>query len=172
MTAALISWGKGRRAAAAIGAVSLGLITLSACEKPTALATVTVGTTTVTAEATHGCDGEGKVLDKKTIESCITKQGGKSITVHPGEKVRVGVEPEVAKSGWIVIGGGPVMREPSKSTYRSFDAETLFAQQNPQTGQTTYTKSVTLQVAEISESGGEGAGGPKTMWHFTLKQKD
>ncbi|MFG2892054.1 hypothetical protein QOM21_15115 [Streptomyces sp. Pv4-95] len=167
MTAALISWGKGRRAAAAIGAVSLGLITLSACEKPTALATVTVGSTTVTSEATAGCDGDGKVLDKKTIESCITKKGGKTITVRPGEKVRVGVEPDVAKSGWIVIGGGPVMREPSKETYRSFDSDELFAQQNPQTGQTSYTKSVTLQVAEL------GAGqGPKTMWHFTLKQKD
>ncbi|MEV0372273.1 hypothetical protein AB0I10_20980 [Streptomyces sp. NPDC050636] len=168
MTAALISWGKGRRAAAAIGAVSLGLITLSACEKPTALATVTVGTTTVQSEVTPGCDGEGKVLDKKTIESCITKQGGKSITVHPGEKVRVGVDPEVAESGWIVIGGGPVMREPSKATYRTFDTDALFAQQNPQTGQTTYAKSVTLQVAEL----GDGAGGPKAMWHFTLKQKD
>ncbi|REK90733.1 hypothetical protein DY245_08645 [Streptomyces inhibens] len=167
MTAALISWGKGRRAAAAIGAVSLGLITLSACEKPTALATVTVGSTTVTAEATPGCDGDGEVLSKKAIAACITKKGGKTITVHPGEKVRVAVDPEVAKSGWIVIGGGPVMREPSKETYRSFDADTLFMQQNPQTGQTTYTKNVTLQVAEL----GDGDG-PKTMWHFTLKQKD
>ncbi|MFE5737748.1 hypothetical protein [Streptomyces celluloflavus] len=167
MTAALISWGKGRRAAAAIGAVSLGLITLSACEKPTALATVTAGTTTVTAEATPGCDGDGKVLDKKTIETCVTKKGGETITVRPDEKVRVGVDPSVAKSGWIVIGGGPVMREASKETYRSFDAETLFAKQDPQTGQTTYVKEVTLQVAEM------GAGeGPTTMWHFTLKQKD
>lgn len=168
MTAALISWGKGRRAAAAIGAVSLGLITLSACEKPTALATVTVGSSTVTAEATPGCSGEDdKVLDKKQVASCIAKEGGKTITVHPGEKVRVGVEPKVAESGWIVIGGGPVMREPSKDTYRSFDADTLFMQQDPQTGQTTYRKSVTLQVAEMGKD-----QGPKTMWHFTLKQKD
>ncbi|MFF8369189.1 hypothetical protein ACF05W_10140 [Streptomyces lydicus] len=167
MTAALISWGKGRRAAAAIGAVSLGLVTLSACEKPTALATVTVGSSTVTAEATPGCDGQGKDLSRKAVAACITKKGGKSITVHPGEKVRVGVDPEVAKSGWIVIGAGPVMREPTKQTYRSFDADTLFMQQNPQTGQTTYTKDVTLQVAEIGKS-----QGPTTMWHFTLKQKD
>ncbi|ARH92715.1 MULTISPECIES: hypothetical protein [Streptomyces] len=167
MTAALISWGKGRRAAAAIGAVSLGLVTLSACEKPTALATVTVGSSTVTAEATPGCDGHGEDLSRKAVAACITKKGGKSLTVHPGEKVRVGVDPEVAKSGWIVIGAGPVMREPSKQTYRSFDADTLFMQQNPQTGQTTYSKDVTLQVAEIGKS-----EGPTTMWHFTLKQKD
>ncbi|MEU9503949.1 MULTISPECIES: hypothetical protein [unclassified Streptomyces] len=167
MTAALISWGKGRRAAAAIGAVSLGLVTLSACEKPTALATVTVGSSTVTAEATPGCDGNGKELSRKAVTACITKKGGKTITVHPGEKVRVGVDPDVAKSGWIVIGAGPVMREPSKQTYRSFDADALFMQQNPQTGQTTYTKDVTLQVAELHEG-----DGPTTMWHFTLKQKD
>ncbi len=167
MTAALISWGKGRRAAAAIGAVSLGLVTLSACEKPTALATVTVGSSTVTAEATPGCDGKGEDLSRKAVAACLTKKGGKTITVHPGEQVRVGVDPEVAKSGWVVFGAGPVMREPSKQTYRSFDADTLFMQQNPQTGQTSYTKDVTLQVAEI----GTGQG-PKTMWHFTLKQKD
>lgn len=59
------------------------------------------------------------------------------------------------------------MREPSKQTYRSFDADTLFMQQNPQTGQTSYSKDVTLQVAELS-----GGNGPKTLWHFTLKQKD
>ncbi|TSB21500.1 hypothetical protein OG422_18985 [Streptomyces sp. NBC_01525] len=167
MTAAMISWGKGRRAAAAIGAVSLGLVTLSACEKPTDLATVTVGSTTVTAEATPGCNGDGKLLSKKQVETCITKNGGKTVTVQSGDKVRVGVAPEVAKSGWIVIGGGPVMREASHETYRSFDADTLFMQQNPQTGQTTYTRSVTLQVAEL----GKGQG-PKTMWHFNLKQKD
>ncbi|MEI5136779.1 hypothetical protein RB199_36935 [Streptomyces libani] len=128
---------------------------------------MTVGSSTVTAEATPGCDGDGKVLSKKDISACLTKKGGKTITVRPGEKVRVGVDPEVAKSGWIVIGAGPVMREPSKGTYRSFDADTLFMQQNPQTGQTTYSKDVTLQVAEL------GAGeGPKTMWHFTLKQEN
>ncbi|MCF3176685.1 hypothetical protein IPZ61_25585 [Streptomyces sioyaensis] len=167
MTAALISWGKGRRAAAAIGAVSLGVITLSACEKPTALSTVTVGSTTVQAEATPGCNGDGKVLSKNAISACLTKKGEKTITVHPGEKVRVGVDPQIAKSGWIVIGAGPVMREPSKQTYRSFDAETLFMQQNPQTGQTTYSKDVTLQVAELN-----AGDGPKAMWHFTLKQEN
>ncbi|GAU64818.1 lipoprotein [Streptomyces sp. NBRC 110611] len=166
MTAALISWGKGRRAAAAIGAVSLGLITLSACEKPTSLATVSVGSTTVTAEATPGCDGEGKELSRKDIAACITKKGGKTITVHPGEKVRVGVDPDVAKSGWVAIGAGPVMEEPSKQTYRSFDADTLFMQRDPVTGQPSYKKDVTLQVAEI----GKGEG-PKTMWHFTLQRK-
>ncbi|MEU9114516.1 hypothetical protein AB0D04_22660 [Streptomyces sp. NPDC048483] len=168
MTAALISWGKGRRAAAAIGAVSLGLLTLSACEKPTALATVTVGSTTVTAEATPGCDGNGKVLSSKKLAACVTKKGGgTTIEVHPGEKVRIGVEPDVAKAGWFVVGGGPVMQAPSTDTYRTFDPEKLFQQANPQTGQTTSLKNVTLMVAQV----GKGEG-PETLWHFELKAKD
>ncbi|HBF81590.1 MAG TPA: DUF2771 domain-containing protein, partial [Streptomyces sp.] len=42
MTVAFFS-GKGRRIGVALGAVSAGLLVLSACDKPTPLATVTVG---------------------------------------------------------------------------------------------------------------------------------
>ncbi|MFK0296223.1 hypothetical protein ACIQU6_37910 [Streptomyces sp. NPDC090442] len=169
MTAALISRGKGRRAAAALGAVSLGLLTLSACQQPTALATVTVGTKTVTAEVTPGCDGDGKSLDQAALKSCITKKGGDTLTVRPGEQVRVGVDPKVAKAGWFVIGGQPLMRAPSTETYRTFNADDLFKQTNPATGQTGSLDEVTLLVAEAGKSAGQG---PVAMWHFNLKQKD
>ncbi|MEW1656951.1 MULTISPECIES: hypothetical protein [unclassified Streptomyces] len=168
MTAALISRGKGRRAAA-LGAVTLGLLTLSACQQPTALATVTVGTTTVTAEVTPGCDGDGKSLDQKTLKECISKKGGDTLTVRPGEKVRVGVDPEVAKAGWFVIGAQPLMRAPSTETYRTFDADDLFKQTNPATGQTGSLDEVTLLVAQAGKNAGEG---PVAMWHVNLKQKD
>ncbi|WP_043265650.1 hypothetical protein [Streptomyces sp. CT34] len=167
MTAALISRGKGRRAAAALGAVSLGLLTLSACQQPTSLATVTVGSKTVKAEVTPGCDGNGKILDKQALQDCITKKGTQTITVHPGEKVGVGVDPKVAKAGWFVIGGQPIMRAPSTETYRTFDADDLFKQTNPQTGQTGYLDEVTLMVAQV----GPGQG-PTAIWHFNLKNKD
>jgi len=39
-----------RRAATTIGAIGLGLVALTACDKPTPMATVTVGTKSVTAE--------------------------------------------------------------------------------------------------------------------------
>ncbi|MFJ9406403.1 hypothetical protein [Streptomyces sp. NPDC101393] len=170
MTAALISWGKGRRAAAAIGAVSLGLITLSACEKPTALATVTVGSTTVTSEATKGCDGDGEALDQAKFRSCLSNQGGKTITVSPGEKVRVGVEPDIAERGWLAFAGeGGQGVSKTHQTYRTIDSSQLFLKQDPQTGQTSTLKQVTLQVAEFPKDGGQI---PATIFHFTLKQKD
>ncbi|MER6048820.1 hypothetical protein K2224_09685 [Streptomyces sp. BHT-5-2] len=169
MTAALISRGKGRRAAAALGAVTLGLLTLSACQQPTSLATVTVGSDTVTAEVTPGCDGNGKSLDKKTVQECISKKGGKTITVRPGERIRVGVDPKVAKAGWFAVGGGPVMAAPSTDTYRTFSTDELFKAVNPATGQSESLRDVTLMIAEAGSS--EGAG-PTALWHFDLKLKD
>ncbi|MFI9047937.1 hypothetical protein [Streptomyces sp. NPDC053427] len=170
MTAALISWGKGRRAAAAIGAVSLGLLTLSACEKPTALATVTAGSSTVSAEATPGCDAGDKALSKAEFTACISKQGGKTITVSPGEKVRVGVEPEIAERGWLAFAGesGEGVSK-THQTYRTIDSSQLFMKQDPQTRQTYNVDTVTLQVAEYPKGGGQI---PSAIFHFTLKQKD
>ncbi|ARF56935.1 hypothetical protein [Streptomyces gilvosporeus] len=169
MTAALISRAKGRRAAAAIGAVSLGLLTLSACEKPTELATVTVGSTTLTSEAIPGCDGNGEALSQKQIASCVSQEGGKSVEVHAGEKVRIGVDPAVAKAGWYVVAGDPVLRAPSNDTYRTFDADKLFQRTNPQTGQVSYLKEVTLLIGKLAKGQGQGT---ETMWHFQLKAKD
>ncbi|MEU5305600.1 hypothetical protein ACH4YO_34485 [Streptomyces noursei] len=168
MTAALISRGKGRRAAAALGAMTLGLLTLSACQQPTSLATVTVGSKTVTAEVTPGCDGNGKSLDQKTVKDCISKKGADTLTVQPGEKVRVGVDPKVAKSGWFVVGGQPFM-QPTTETYRSFSVDEIFKQTNPMTGQSGYLPEVTLLVAEAGKAQGEG---PTALWHVNLKLKD
>ncbi|MET7764427.1 hypothetical protein ABZS86_30905 [Streptomyces sp. NPDC005355] len=166
MTAALFSRGKGRRAATAACAVSLGLIALSACDKPTPLATVTVGTTTVTAEAPNGCYGDGKDLSSAKFKKCLSAKPDKTIKVGAGDKVRIGVDPEIAKSSWGLIANNPVMAEASKETYRSFDSDTLFAQQNPQTGQTSLQKSVTITVAEL----GKGSQGIKGIWRFKLER--
>ncbi|MDT0544036.1 MULTISPECIES: hypothetical protein [Streptomyces] len=157
MTAALFSRGKGRRAATAACVVSLGLVALSACDKPTPLATVTVGSETVTTEAPKGCYKDGEVVAKseKQVTACLTKKAEQSLKVSPGEKVRVGVDPKIAESGWIVISEARgVVSGQSKKTYRSLDSETLFQQTNPQTGQTTTLDSVTLVIVET----GEGTG--------------
>ncbi|AJT65043.1 hypothetical protein [Streptomyces chattanoogensis] len=169
MTAALISRGKGRRTAAAIGAVSLGLLTLSACEKPTALATVTAGSSTVSAEATPGCDGGEKALDKVKFTACISKEGGKTLTVSPGEKVRIGVEPDIAKRGWLAFAGDGQGVSKTHQTYRTLDSSQLFVKQDPQTQRTYTVDTVTLQVAEYPKEGGQI---PSAIFHFTLKQKD
>ena len=46
-----------RRVVAAAGAVSAGLLVLSACDKPSPIATITVGTNSVNSEATCYNDG-------------------------------------------------------------------------------------------------------------------
>lgn len=161
------SWRKGRRVAAAVGAVSLGLITLAACDKPTPLATVTVGTDSVHTEATKGCNGDGDPLSEKELKGCLSKKTGKSIKVAPGEKVRIGVEPEIAESGWVMVSSNPIMKEPSEDNYRSFDSDTLFEQKNPQTGESLgMSKKVTIAVVELTKK-----DGPKAMWHFELERE-
>ncbi|MBT2387373.1 DUF2771 family protein [Streptomyces sp. ISL-11] len=128
MTAAFFR-GKRRRAAAAAGAVTFGLLALSACDKPTPLATVTVGSTTVTAEA--ACYDEGKDLGEAALDKCVKEGSPKTIKVKPGDKVRVGVEPKIADSGWIVLTSGPQQRSnQSKQTYVSLDGQRLFVNQS------------------------------------------
>ena len=59
-----------RRALAAAGAVSAGVLVLSACDKPTPLATVTVGTSSVHSEAT--CGGEsGETVKTADLPKCL-----------------------------------------------------------------------------------------------------
>ena len=60
-----------RRAATTIGAISLGLVALTACDKPTPLATVTVGTRSVTAEAVDKCYAHGKKLPTTIFRACL-----------------------------------------------------------------------------------------------------
>ncbi|WP_432037727.1 hypothetical protein [Streptomyces cucumeris] len=169
MTAALFSRGKGRRAATAACAVALGLIALSACDKPTPIATVTVGSTTVTAEAAKGCYSEGGQLSKSELNKCLDGAPEKTIKVTTGEKVRIGVDPKMAETGWAVVAGTPVMNEPSKETYRSFDSEALLSQSNPQTGQSTPVDKVTLTVVQVDERG-KGSQRPKGIWRFKLER--
>ncbi|MCD9142959.1 DUF2771 domain-containing protein [Streptomyces albireticuli] len=130
MTAAFFR-GKRRRAAAAAGAVTFGLLALSACDKPTPLATVTVGSTTVTTEA--ACYEEGKELGEKALEECTKDKTPKTIKVKHGDKVRVGVEPDIADKGWVALTSGPmgpVQRSNQlKQTYTTLNGDELFVNQ-------------------------------------------
>jgi hypothetical protein len=91
-----------RRRAAAFGAVSLGLVALAACDKPTPLATVTVGQKTVTTEAAKDCyPGGNKTLSATAFSNCLKGVPTTSITVNAGDKVRIGVDPVIAAKGWL-----------------------------------------------------------------------
>ena len=137
-----------RRSAAAVGAVALGLFALSACTKPTPLATVTVGNTTVHSQAEQSapCWNDGKDLSQQQIQDCVndTKAPEATIKVDSGDKVHLGVEPDIADTGWVVIlsqgpGSQPqgVTSFLSKQTYTTLSVPASALFQNQQTQSTT-----------------------------------
>ncbi|UNO40413.1 hypothetical protein [Streptomyces sp. MST-110588] len=166
---AFSSWGQGRRAAAAIGAVTIGLLTLSACEKPTPMATVTVGKDTVTAEA--ACYDNGDVLgnpakDKKAqakFEECLTAAPKKTITVHPGEKVRIGVDPDMADQGWFALTSSARLNNLSKQTYASFAGDDLFVNQQTRS----LNKNTVISVVTSNSDGGYTG-----VWNIKLERAE
>ncbi|MFI1018109.1 DUF2771 domain-containing protein [Streptomyces sp. NPDC020965] len=157
MTVAFLS-GRRRRATAAIGAVSAGLLVLSACDKPTPLATVTVGTESVNSEA--ACYNDGKAIKESLIQECMNRKTGKTIKVSLDDRVRFGVDPEIAEHGWtLFIGGQPAEQEPFKKTYRSVPASAFFTSQ---TGETSNKANIS-----IVETNGKKLLG---IWLFTLEK--
>lgn len=157
MTAAIFR-GKRRRATAAVGAVTFGLIALSACDKPTPLATVTVGSTTVTSEA--ACYNEGEAVANDKIIGCMKEDSGKTVKAAFEDKVRFGVDPKIADEGWtIFINGQPAEQEPNKKTYRTIPASAFFS--GGQGGATKETK-----VSIVETNSGKALG----VWNFTLER--
>ncbi|WP_030208128.1 hypothetical protein [Streptomyces sp. NRRL S-87] len=164
MTAPLIS-GKGRRIGAALGAVSAGLLVLSACDKPTPLATVTVGSSTVSTEAACSADG-GKELSQEKVADCLASiKAGKTIDYARGDTLRLGVEPEVVEDGktWQAVLDGQPITEPSSNTYRSFPGADVFATG----GQGEAPASKKLAFIQLGED-----KKPLAVWSFTLKLKN
>ncbi|MEU6867469.1 DUF2771 domain-containing protein [Streptomyces sp. NPDC046876] len=161
MTAPLIS-GKGRRSVAALGAVSAGLLLLSACDKPTPLATVTVGSSSVSAEA--ACSDEQELsMDK--VQECLTDiKNAKTIDYGRGDTLRLGVEPDVVEGGkrWQAVLDGQPITEPSANTYRSFPGADIFATG----GQGEAPSSKKLNIVQVGAD-----GKPLAVWAFNVKLK-
>lgn len=113
------------RTATALGAVCLGLTALSACEKPTPMATVTVGSDSVSTEAV--CYNDGKKLTDQMLDGCQDKKAEKSIKVSRGDIMRLGVDPEIADPGWVLlVNGTPAISSPVKKTYRSLSGDGFY----------------------------------------------
>ncbi|MFD6328157.1 DUF2771 domain-containing protein [Streptomyces niveus] len=162
MTVAFFS-PRARRTGVALGAMSAGLLALSACDKPTPLATLTVGTDTVHSEATCYNDGESLGTDAE-LKKCLNETDGrKSITVSPDDKIHFGVDPEIADNGWtFYIEGQRVEPQPDKNTYRTFPASAFFSSQSGEP-----IKTVNLSIVETSEKKRAVTG----VWNFELKNK-
>ncbi|MFE7577781.1 DUF2771 domain-containing protein [Streptomyces sp. NPDC057521] len=160
MTVAFFS-GKGRRIGVALGAVSAGLLVLSACDKPTPLATVTVGDNSVSSEA--ACYNDGKALENSEAQKCLNKKAEKSIKVSMTDTVHFGVDPDIADNGWtLFLDGQRGEPEPSKKTYRSINGSAFFSTQ------TEGAAPKDSQVSIVETKGAKVIG----IWHFKLEKSD
>ncbi|MET8859602.1 MULTISPECIES: DUF2771 domain-containing protein [unclassified Streptomyces] len=146
-----------RRAVATVGAVSAGLLALSACDKPTPMATVTVGTKSVSTET--DCYNDGDTVNTADLTDCLRSKDVKSITVDPDETVRFGVDPKIADSGWtILMNGQQLLPETTKKTYLTIPGSVFFNQQYGATGNSTLV------------SVKEGDKAVKGLWTFKFKK--
>lgn len=162
MTYAIPGTRRGLRSATALGAVSLGLLAATACEKPTPLATVTVGSDTVTTEA--ACYEDGEAIRQSKVQDCLGKKAGKSIEVARGDKIRFGVEPGMADTGWMLfVNGQPALPEPIDTTYYSFPGDAFFQSQDPG-GQGGTGKKAQVSIVETAK------GKVKGVWHVNVER--
>jgi hypothetical protein len=151
-----------RRAVAAAGAVSAGLLVLSACDKPTPMATVTVGKNSVSAEAE--CYEADKNLSREEAAKCAAKKASDTISVPQGETLRIGVDPEIAEDGWALWINGQQATSPFKKTYYAFEGVDIFASQQGQAPQ----KTLNISIVQQNETGSEING----VWNFKLENAD
>lgn len=146
-----------RRAVAAVGAVGAGLLVLSACDKPTPLATVTVDRNSVNSEA--NCYNDGDPLKPTALQGCLKDKDAKSIKVDPDATVRFGVDPEIADKGWTLLMNGQPLTDSSKKTYRTVPGSVFFNQQ--------YGASGSATTVTILSGGNSKAYG---LWSFKLEK--
>jgi hypothetical protein len=150
-----------RRAVAVVGAVSVGLLVLSACDKPTPRSTITVGRSSVSEEAT--CGGQGKNLQTADLTTCLKDTHIQSIKVDPDETVRFGVDPAIADKRWTILMNGQPLTEDSNKTYRTVPGSVFFNAQYGAQGDSTL---VTIKAGDGKKSGGNVTG----LWSFKFKK--
>ncbi|MFI8189657.1 DUF2771 domain-containing protein [Streptomyces sp. NPDC085946] len=145
-----------RRAVAVTGVVCAGLLVLSACDKPTPVSTITVGSDSVNAEAT--CGGEGEALKAADLTKCLKDTDIETVTVDPDETVRFGVDPDVADEGWTILMNGQPLTDSSTKTYRTIPGSVFFNAQYGAQGNST--------LVSIKE----GEKNTTALWNFKLKK--
>ncbi|GAA2048747.1 hypothetical protein GCM10009757_18960 [Streptomyces cheonanensis] len=132
--------------------MSLGLVVLSACEKPTPNAHFTLGSSTTSPEAAGDCYGHGETLGAEQAEQCLTAATDVPVfDYRTGDEFRIGVDPKVADSGWLLfVNDNPLEYQRFTSTYRTLSGDLLWSlSQNAvqQSGDGT----LRISVAEVTE---------------------
>ncbi|MFD5315980.1 hypothetical protein [Streptomyces sp. NPDC127098] len=153
-----ISTNRGRRAfrtTFALGAVSLGLVALSACEKPSPNAHFTLNSDTESREAPDDCYGHGDALGAERARSCTESTDDvPRFTTRAGDTFRVGVDPRIADNGWLLFVNGLLYdTEPFTTTYHSFPSDDLYraAEQQANQSQQPAAETLRLNIVEVSD---------------------
>jgi hypothetical protein len=150
---------KTRHRAAVAGAVVLGAIALTGCEKPTPLVTLVSGSTSVNSEAV--CHAEGKKL--VDLSQCLDRPAREAIDVTAGNSFSVGVDKEIADKGWyLYINGRPFNDEPIKKTFLSSAELTL---------PSGIAKDAQPFLIQIIQGPNAEQTGAKGVWSFEVKPK-
>ena len=155
-----------RRAVAVAGAVTAGLLVLSACDKPTPRATVTVGKNSVSAEA--ACYDDGNDIGKAKAAKCARKKSSDSIDVAQSETLRIGVDPEVSDTGWALYINGQQVTNVYKKSYYSFQGVDLFADQQGQAA----PKQLYISIVEQNKTSSGVSTRYNGVWNFKLVNSD
>ena len=151
-----------RRAVAAAGAVTAGLLVLSACDKPSPRATVTVGKSSVSAEAK--CYEDGDDIGRAKATKCALEKASETIEVPQGETLRIGVDQKIADTGWALWINGQQVTNPFKKSYYAFQGVDLFADQQGQAA----PKTLNISIVQQNKAGSKFQG----VWNFKLKNAD
>jgi len=147
-----------RRAVAAAGAVSAGLLVLSGCSKPTPVATLTVGGNSVHSEAV--CYNDGNALNTNSLKACAKKvDEAKAISLSNTDSLRIGVDPKIADAGWALLINGQTAIDFNTATYRTLPNDLFFNDRYNTGGD---TNSVVIQMGS--------AKGTKGVWSFKVKK--
>jgi hypothetical protein len=150
---------RGRRAVrttVAAGTVSLGLLALSGCQKPSPSAHFTLGSSSASRETAEGCHGHGEPLDVERVRECLDSDEDVPVfSTQAGDTFRVGVDPEVAESGWLLFYNG-VLYDPNPftTTYQTFDVDELRENEREQRqspGGVPRPQDLQLVVAQVNE---------------------
>ncbi|MBW1603762.1 DUF2771 domain-containing protein [Streptomyces sp. JJ66] len=165
----MLSRGRHTRTAVTAGAACLALVALSACEKPTPMTTLTVGSDSVHTEA--ACYNDGKKLGDEDLGRCLQEGGGEvpTITVDQGSTLGMGVEPETAERGWQVwLEGQQPILDFKDSTYETIEIRPLLNALGQMTGEP--PEELNLAIVEAGSINDPQAGS-YGVWQYKLKVK-
>lgn len=153
-----ISRNRGRRAirtTIALGTVSMGLVALTGCEKPSPSAHFTLHSNTTSRAAAEGCYGHGEALSPDRALACADDDEGiPTFGTEQNDTFRIGVDPKVADRGWLLFVNGLLYdAQPFTTTYQTFSSDALYRAIQPpdQAGRPIGNTSLLLNVVEVAE---------------------